>query len=82
MNEFNNYDVKRVEKCVSELRLHFDTVQIFCTRSDDTGDSTQNIHSGRGNWFARYGQVKAFVHDHEIGYINAIKQKSQEDTEI
>lgn len=60
-NNFPNYDMKRIESCVNELIMHFDSVQIFCTRTDADGINTQNMHLGKGNWFARYGQVKDYI---------------------
>jgi hypothetical protein len=77
MSAFANYDTKRVNDAVKALRPHFDTVQVFCTRcSADTGD-TQTMTQGSGNWYARYGQIKAFVNDIEKGYIVSI-EKGQE----
>ena len=44
---------------VNQLMEHFDTVHIFVTKFQREGnpDATTNGHWGRGNWFARYGQI-------------------------
>jgi len=70
--------MKRIADAIDTLRLHFDTVQVFCTRHDDNGGVTQTMHNGSGNWYARYGQIKSFVNDTEKGYIIGGMNKSQE----
>lgn len=86
MTDFPNYDMKRIEKAIDELRLHFDTVQIFCTRVailPDVGETTQTMHNGSGNYYARYGQVKSFIHDEEMDYITKGKRNcNQEGNDI
>lgn len=49
-------DTTIMKKHVMLLRENFDTVQIFCTRHEN-GGYTVNATEGRGNWFARLGQV-------------------------
>lgn len=56
-------DIKLVEQSMNVLREHFDTVQIFASRQDE--DGTVNATQGVGNWFARYGQVKDWIHRSE-----------------
>lgn len=55
---------------VEALRLHFDTVQIFCTKlkTDEdlasvTDNGTFSFRLGEGNYYARFGQVSMWVHD-------------------
>lgn len=57
--------VKHVRQAMDALREHFDNVQIFVSRdSPENGPAaqfTENVQLGSGNWFARYGQVKAWT---------------------
>jgi hypothetical protein len=57
-------DEERVAQAVATLREHFDTVQIQVTR-DDGGRNTMYCSQGSGNWFARYGYMRAFIKDAE-----------------
>lgn len=45
---------------IREIAEHFDTVHVFATWMNDDG-STSSTNTGRGNWHARSGQVRAFV---------------------
>jgi hypothetical protein len=68
---FNNYDCKkRVDDALNELIKYFDAVEIFCSRSNEEGTISQCVNKGLGNWYARYGQIKAWVHDSEMERIN------------
>jgi hypothetical protein len=55
-----------IEKAVTQLGEHFDTVQIFVTRHE-SGEKGGTLHnqSGVGNWYARYGQVREWVNQQE-----------------
>lgn len=47
-----------LDDCLRRLREHFENVQIFCNKEGmDQDDETGSVSKGRGNWFARYGQV-------------------------
>ena len=48
-----------VKSHVAQLADHFEAVQVFVTKQGE--DGTINCHYGAGNWFARYGQVRAWV---------------------
>ena len=48
-----------VRRHIAQLAEHFDTVQIFCTKSE--GKNTVQWKDGVGNWYARYGQVSAWL---------------------
>lgn len=63
-----NIDFSRIKQHASQLREHFDTVHIFCTRESDA-NNTVHCQYGTGNWFARYGQLKSFINDTEKEYI-------------
>lgn len=43
----------------SQIMEHFDSVQIFVTRT--MPDGTRTIAWGDGNWFARYGQISYWL---------------------
>ena len=49
------------DRLAQELSEHFDTVQIFTSRHIGGGEGTRSIAIGRGNWFARVGQVQAWL---------------------
>ena len=68
-DNFSDYDLKRINDAIHTLRMHFDTVHIFASRHDDEKAITQTMSNGDGNWYARYGQIKSFVHDTEKDYI-------------
>lgn len=61
-------DVQEIDRHVHALMEHFDTVQIFCTRSDRKDGGTVYVNRGAGNLFARTGQARAWclVQDEEI----------------
>ena len=52
-----NADSTRIYDAARRLNEHFDSVQIFCTRTDLGGD-TEHWEIGCGNAYAIYGQVR------------------------
>jgi len=50
--------MKRLSKAADLLAEHFSSVQIIATYEE--GETTP-YHSGRGNWYARYGSVIEWV---------------------
>ena len=56
----NDADYKRIENAAIMLSEFFDTVQIFCTRHDPE-EGTTSHHHGRGNYYARRGQVETWL---------------------
>jgi hypothetical protein len=54
-DEIRDNDEKIVNRALDQLMLHFDSAQVFVTRQD--GDNTVGGSFGRGNWYARKGQV-------------------------
>lgn len=66
-----------VEKAINQLREHFDTVQIFCTR--DYGQSTESFERGSGNFYARLGLAKVWVDCEVAADVNSrLKEKDEE----
>ena len=63
MDEFHAHDEEVVNQALDILMRTFDTAQIFVTRQD--GQSTVGGAYGRGNFYARYGQVVQWI---EAGY--------------
>jgi hypothetical protein len=64
MEDAEKVELARVAAHCDQLAEHFDTVQIFVTRNADNEteeEGTVNIQLGRGNWFARYGQVHQWI---------------------
>jgi hypothetical protein len=60
MPEHPEEDMAIVDRHVAALMEHFDSVQIFVTRRNPDG-GTRTLHTGDGNWFARYGQARLWV---------------------
>jgi hypothetical protein len=58
-------DEKRVRTAVQTLAEFFDTVQIFCTRQENTEGGTIHVQRGEGNWFARVGQTRDWLLHHD-----------------
>jgi len=52
-----------VREALRTLMVHFDTVQIFCTYHVEDGEDsrTASYQNGKGNWFARYGQIREWI---------------------
>ena len=62
MSDQKDHDLSIVRKACGELMMHFDSVQVFVTRYEPSNDhGTVNVHCGRGNWFARFGQVQHWM---------------------
>ena len=57
-----------LQNACAELKQHFDTVQIFCTKDEQGDDIVCAYNQGSGNWYARYGQARLWL-----------KQKESED---
>lgn len=73
-------DLERVRNAVESLAEHFDTVQILTTRSTGEKDgNTVNVSIGRGNWFARYGQMRMWLTKHEEGGRWEARKEADED---
>lgn len=67
MSEESERGAKRLELLANQCRVlmaSFDTVQIFATKAE--GGKTEHFHSGDGNYFARYGQIKLWTLLEEI----------------
>lgn len=52
-------DTELLRKHCALLSEHFDSVQIFVTRTEN--DGTRSVHHGAGNWYARYGHVQEWL---------------------
>ena len=80
-DEIRDHDESAINRCLLELRKHFDTVQIFVSRQD--GMSTVGGSYGYGNWFARVGQVQLWM-DFPIGATEDgedIEESDEDETE-
>lgn len=49
-----------VESAIARLMEHADHVQVFVSKVGKD-QCTHSIAKGSGNWFGRYGQIKAWV---------------------
>lgn len=57
-------DDRILERHLAALMEHFDAVQIFVTRVQRSPDGDSEVPawtSGRGNWYARYGQIQQWM---------------------
>jgi len=76
-------EIELVDFHVSELRKHFDCVQIHVsklTKLEDISvgrdaDNTISVSRGSGNFFSRYGQAKLWVEYHEQIERNSAKEE-------
>lgn len=79
MGELTNEEIKAVEKAVETLGEHFDAVQIFVNRHESSKGGTVRFNDGRGNWFARYGQVREWlIREEETSRVHARKDNAEE----
>lgn len=53
-----------IKEAVDKLDQHFDTIQVVAT-FDMKENGTTIFNFGKGNWFARYGSVKAWIKNEE-----------------
>lgn len=67
MTKEQERDLKILGNHVAQMMENFETVQVFATRKADTPDGgTISLESGRGNWYARYGQIRLWVDEQEF----------------
>lgn len=52
---------KVLDSKTAELMEHFDTVQIVVTRHNKSDDTTDMMSKGRGNLYARFSSVDAWI---------------------
>ncbi len=52
---------KVLEAKTAELMEHFDTVQIVVTRHNRLDETTEMMSKGRGNLYARFSSVEAWL---------------------
>lgn len=57
--------MRQVAAATRVLREHCDTVQLFVSRYDEVSGHTQCASYGSGNYFARHGQVRLWLTEHE-----------------
>jgi len=69
-DERKEEDLERVRRHVAQLAEHFDSVEVFCTRS--AGEETMSVNLGAGNWFTRYGQVVEWILKADARTCNAV----------
>lgn len=64
-------DLQMVRAHVNQLKEHFESVQIFCTKPAlDVEGGTVSINVGAGDWFARYGKAREWVIKEEAEFRN------------
>jgi hypothetical protein len=71
----NERDFQRIQASCVGLGEHFDTVHILATKLTDDGRDTVKFSWGKGNWYARYGQIREWVLLEEQAAKNSIKDE-------
>lgn len=59
--ELRARDHELLKRVGTELRKHFDTVDIFVTRADESSNRLYTAEVGWGNWFARIGYIGSWI---------------------
>lgn len=59
-DDTQQHDHAVIADIISQLRRHFDHVQVFANR-EDPGQETVGYSAGAGNWYARLGQVQVWL---------------------
>lgn len=57
--EIRERDLAIIRTAMRGLAIHFDSVQIFCTKHG--GGCSESATDGDGNWWARFGQISEWV---------------------
>lgn len=68
-------DMKLLENHANQLMEHFDTVQIFATRNCPSEGGTVDCQMGKGNWFARYGQIGLWLDRQIVEHTESDKEE-------
>jgi hypothetical protein len=58
--EIRENDIQVLTGALDLLMKHFDTAMVFVTRQEKEGE-TMSSAIGRGNWYARFGQVQSWL---------------------
>lgn len=74
--EVSKADYAMLEQHAQKLVEHFDSVQIFCTRNSPDLNGTVHIGYGRGNYFARLGQIRAWLIKEDEGFRVDIRENT------
>jgi hypothetical protein len=80
-------DEKLIDRHITMLMEHFDSVQIFCTQHQPDasepggGGVTISVSRGLGNWFSRYGQIIDWLAMQDQRSRNKITKDDAEDDE-
>ena len=78
----NELALKAMEEALAKLRDHFENVQIFCSRLDPDGScDTQRLILGKGNMYARVGQVRDWLTMAEEQTREEAREKYREESE-
>jgi len=64
-DEMRRKDLGAIEAHAMQLSEQFDAVEIICTRDNGKKNGTVHVSSGVGNWYARYGAVRAWLKSEE-----------------
>lgn len=68
-----------VDKKASELMEHADSVQIFITWHDGGSEVTKSYETGKGNFYARQGQIDEWLRIQHQFQRNYAVRKDQQD---
>jgi hypothetical protein len=65
-----------IDKALGQLAEHFDSVHIFATRHLGP-EGTEAYSKGRGNFYARFGQMVRFVENEKEGFREEIRKEDE-----
>lgn len=70
-----------IQEAVDKISEHVDSVQIFASKKREDGfQGTWKVVNGRGNYYARYGQIKQWIISEE-GFEFGLKDGGSDDDE-
>lgn len=56
-----NQEEEMLHDFARKIGEHWDNVRIFVSRDGEQPSVTQELTTGRGNWYSQYGQVELWV---------------------
>lgn len=81
MNTERDAIVERVDNALTLLAEHVDSVHIFVTYHAEDGETSAAYESGRGNFYARQGQVDEWLRFQHEYQRHEARKRATEDAE-
>ena len=70
--------LKVVDRAVSQLMEHFDSVRIFVTKHDNQTGMTGSTSRGNGNFYSQFGQVTEWMSSQDEMERDSVRIKGEE----